>query len=181
MPHETHDPTVRETILDLAAHPIPRLVHRWNWKSAILSAAVRGTLFFTANLSAGLAAASGAMMLESAFYIVTAGFYGALLESFRKAQPAWKATLVMMVMLPSINHTLEFLLHWIGGTEKIAAGMTASIAFSIVSATFNLYVMRRGALIVGPERQSLLHDLARMPRLIVGFILHVPGWLLRRK
>lgn len=181
MSPETHAPTVYETLIDLAAHPIQRLVHRWNWKSAILSATVRGILFFTVNLSAGLAAASGAMMIESSFYIVTAGFYGALLESFRQAQPAWKATLVVMVMLPSINHTLEFLLHWIGGTEKIAAGMTASIAFSMVSATFNLYVMRRGALIVGAERQSLFHDLARMPRLVVEFILHLPGLLLRRK
>jgi hypothetical protein len=172
-------PTLSQTCRELVHHPIERIVRRWNWKSALLSALVRGVLFFVATLEAGLSAALGAMRLEAAFYILTAGFYGALLEAFRRVEPPWKATLAVMGMLPAINHSLEFLWHRVGGTERLGRGMAASISFSVLSASFNLFAMRRGALLVGADRQSLGRDLQQLPWLACQFLWVVPALLKR--
>lgn len=166
--------TVGEALLSLFRHPIENLLRRWNWKSAVLSALTRGALFFFANLGAGVSAALGAMSIESAFYITVAGFYGAATEGFRRTRPAWLATLTIMVLMPGINHTLEFLLHWASGTKKLATSIIASICFSMLSAVFNLFAMRRGAFIVGAERQSLLEDFRQLPRIILDFLTFVP-------
>jgi hypothetical protein len=172
--------TVGDVLTGLVRHPVDHLIRRWNWKSAVMSAWFRGTLFFITNISAGLTAALSAMTLESVFYISTAGFYGAMTQAFRQAQPPWAATLAVMVMQPIINHSLEFALHWIGGTEKLARSITASICFSLLSAIFNLFAMRRGALIVGEECRSLIDDLRQMPLIIREFITAIPRTILRR-
>lgn len=172
--------TVGEALLSLFRHPIENLLRRWNWKSAVLSALTRGALFFFANLGAGVSAALGAMSIESAFYITVAGFYGAATEGFRRTRPAWLATLTIMVLMPGINHTLEFLLHWASGTKKLATSIIASICFSMLSAVFNLFAMRRGAFIVGAERQSLLEDFRQLPRIILDFLTFVPRAFLTR-
>jgi hypothetical protein len=166
--------TVASVLSALVRHPVENLVRGWNWKSALMSALCRGTLFFITNISAGVPAALSAMSIESAFYISTAGFYGAITQAFRRAHPAWAATLTVMVLQPTLNHSLEFALHWLGGTEKLARSITASICFSLLSAVFNLFAMRRGALIVGEGRQSLFADLRRMPFIIFDFVTAIP-------
>ncbi|MFN0110168.1 MAG: hypothetical protein ACKVZH_15035 [Blastocatellia bacterium] len=171
---DLNSPTVGETVWNLFRQPIENLVRRWNWKSAVLSALTRGALFFFANLGAGVSAAVGAMSIEAAFYISVAGFYGSATEAFRKARPAWLATLTIMVLMPAINHTLEFLLHWSSGTKKLTASIIASICFSMLSAVFNLFAMRRGAFLVGVERQSLLDDFRQLPTIIFDFLTFVP-------
>lgn len=180
---ESNSHTVGEAALNLFRHPIENLVRRWNWKSAVLSALTRGALFFFANLGAGVSAAIGAMSIEAAFYITVAGFYGSATEAFRRARPAWLATVVMMVVMPAINHTLEFALHFANGTKKLTTSIVASVAFSMVSAVFNLFAMQRGAFIVGAERQSLLDDFRQLPRIIFDFLTFVPRavWLRTRQ
>ena len=44
------------------------------------------------------------------------------------------------------------------------------VLFTIISTLFNLFAMRRGVLIVGEGRGSLLSDLRQLPRLIVLFL-----------
>jgi len=51
----------------------------------------RGTIFFVSNLGAGWRGDS-AMAVEAALFAALAGFYGALAQTFRRAQPAWAAT-----------------------------------------------------------------------------------------
>lgn len=171
---ESNFHTVGEAALSLLRHPIENLVRRWNWKSAVLSALTRGALFFFANLGAGLSAAVGAMGLEMAFYISVAGFYGSATEAFRKARPAWLATVVMMAVMPAVNHSLEFALHWSNGTKKLTTSIVASVALSMVSAVFNLFAMQRGAFIVGAERQTLLDDFRQLPQIVFDFLTFVP-------
>lgn len=170
----THSHTVGEAALSLFRHPVETLVRRWNWKSAVLSALTRGALFFFANLGAGISAAVGAMGIEMAFYISVAGFYGSATEAFRKARPAWLATAVMMVVMPAINHSLEFALHWANGTRKLTTSIVASVSLSMISAVFNLFAMQRGAFIVGAERQSLLDDFRQLPAIVYDFITFLP-------
>lgn len=180
---DSHFHTVGEAVWSLLRHPIENLVRRWNWKSAVLSALTRGALFFFTNLGAGVSAAVGAMSIEAAFYISVAGFYGSATEAFRRAQPVWLATVVMMIVMPATNHVLEFALHWSHGTKKLTTSIIASVAFSMVSAVFNLFAMQRGAFIVGADRQSLLEDFRQLPRIIFEFLTFVPRavWLRTRQ
>ena len=171
--------SVPEAFTDLLLNPGRRLLLRWNWKTALLSACLRGTIFFLANIGAGLSAAIGAMGVEAALFAMLAGFYGALAQAFRRAQPAWVATMTVMVLMPTVNHTLEYILHYASGTKKLSAGVAASISLSIFSAMFNLFAMRRGVLIVGDERASLIDDLRRMPRIVFDFVMALPRALWR--
>lgn len=150
----------------LRAH---RLARRWNWKAAILSASSRGMLFFVVNLGAGLDAAGSAMIAEFTLRAVTAGFYGALTQTFASIQPAWAATLAASLLLPVTAHSVEFALHYVRGTPALAASIGASAAFTVISTQFNLYAMRRGVLIVGAGSLTLAGDLKRLPLVAAGF------------
>jgi hypothetical protein len=173
--------SVPEALAHLLLNPWRRLLLRWNWKTALLSACARGTIFFIANIGAGLGAALDAMRVEAALFATLAGFHGALTQTFRSAQPAWAATMTVMALAPAVNHTLEYLLHYASGTRRITAGVAASISLSIFSAVFNLFAMRRGVLIVGDERASLIDDLRRMPRIVFDFAMAIPRALWRMR
>ena len=54
----------------------------WNWKSAVVSALCRASIFFVINISAGWDAALAAMQVEFAYRAVAAGFYGSLTQYF---------------------------------------------------------------------------------------------------
>lgn len=154
----------------LLRNPWDALGRRWNYKSAMLSSTFRATLFFVTNLSAGPAAALGALTTEFWLRFATAGFYGALTQAFRRAQPEWAATITVMILLPGLAHSLEIVVHWMRGTPELLMSISASIAFTVVSTSFNLFAMRRGTLIVGAGERSLLQDLRAMPRLVVLFV-----------
>jgi hypothetical protein len=161
--------SVGRVVINILRNPT-RLVQRWNWKSAILSSLVRGLLFFFTNLSAGTEAAVGALMTEFFFRAIFSGFYGALTESFRHAQPRWAATLVVIALLPLANHSVELAIHSLRHTPRLLTSIATSVAFTFVSTAFNLYAMRHGALIVGAGRQSLLRDILRLPLLLIRFV-----------
>ena len=166
--------TVPGVLRTLLSNPGDTLLRRWNWKSALTSAIVRGGIFFTANLSAGLNAAFGVLLTEFVFRTLTSGFYGAILQAFRKAEPAWAAALTTMVLLPVCNHSLELLIHWWRGTPELARSIIASVCFTLLSTLFNFYAMRKGALIVGEGTPSLWHDLKQMPRIVGSFLAAGP-------
>ena len=142
----------------------------WNYKSAVLSSAVRSLLFFVANLGAGYDAAVQAMVAECVFRFATAGFYGRLTQACCGIEPPAVGTLVALVALPVLSHSLELGVHWSRGTPALAASIGASVAFTVVSTTFNLFAMRRGVLVVGAGQRSLLSDVRAIPGLIVLFV-----------
>lgn len=155
----------------LGRHPWQYVISRWNYKSAIVSSAWRAPMFFLTNLPAGLAAALGAMWAEFLFRFIAAGFYGALTQAFRRVDPPAAATVTVMVLLPLLGHTMEFLVHWARGTPHLGASIAISVMFTALSTTFNLFAMRRGALITGDDSHSLWQDLARMPALMAAFLM----------
>ncbi len=163
--------SVRQVMWLVTRHPWRYVARRWNYKSAAMSSLFRAMLFFAVNLSAGLGAAAGAMTAEFAFRFATAGFYGALTQAFRRVEPERTATLAVMVLLPVVGHSLELALHWSRGTPHLAASIAASVALTAFSTAFNLFAMRRGALIVGDGSRSLVQDLAHMPTLMGSFLL----------
>jgi hypothetical protein len=161
--------TVTGVFAALVRNPVRTILFRWNWKAALLSACIRGTIFFFANLGASLEAALGAMFAEFVFRTATSGFYGSVIQSFRCVRPAWRATLVTVGLLPLISHSLEFLVHYTRGTEKLTLSIAASISFTTLSVAFNLFAMRRGALVVDNRSDSLAQDLRRMPGILLEF------------
>jgi hypothetical protein len=167
---ESEAVSISQLLRDLVRHPVQHLVRRWNWKSAVLSSAIRSALFFAANLNAGLGAARAAFLTELVFRCATAGFYGALTQAFRRAQPAWTGMVAAMLLLPITTHLLELAVHWLRGTVNLAASLTVSVAFTSLSTCFNLFAMRRGALIVGAASDSIWTDLGRTPRILLAFI-----------
>lgn len=179
MQHPERAQSVGDVFRGFARDPYEYFIRRWNWKSALTSAIIRAAIFFSANLSAGLQAATGAMAVEFCFRAATSGFYGSIAEAFRKAHPAWKALLVPMVMLPVISHSIEFTVHYLRGTPKLARSITASIIFTAISTLFNLYAMRRGIMLVGEQRKSLASDMKQLPRIIGEFLAVGPMALWR--
>lgn len=148
----------------------------WNWKCALLSCALRGTLFFTVNATAGLRAAEAALLHDLAFRAAIAGAFGAVLERLSRAGNRALATTVSVVVLPSATHVLEALVHRQAGTARLGASMAVSIGVTTVSTAFNLFAMRRQTFLAGAARRPLSEDLRQMPRLLAEFVL----WPLRR-
>src|SRR5579859_1703302 len=110
--------SVFEIIRQILARPDEWLLRKWNWKSAIFSPGARAAIFFCVNLAAGWRAAVLAMLAELAYRGLTAGFYGALTQAFRKAKPVWAANLTVTLLLPLLQHSIEFGVHTLRGTPK---------------------------------------------------------------
>lgn len=172
-------PTVGTVLFRLMRHPVERLFRRWNWKSALLSSLLRAAIFFCTNLVAGWHAALGAMLAELALRGITSGFYGAITEAFSAARPVWAAIAAAMVLLPFLNHSLEFLVHWLRGTPKLGLSIGASIVFTAFSTSFNVYAMRHGVFTVGGGSKPLREDLTRVLPLLLRFLLVGPRALVR--
>jgi hypothetical protein len=172
--------TLTKALARLVLQPRLYLLQRWNWKSAVTSSVLRAVLFFCVNLSGGFHAARAAFLTELVLRAFTSGFYGALTESFREVEPPLAGALAVMLMLPIANHSLEFLVHWMRGTQKLGASIIASMIFTAFSTLFNWYAMRRGAFIVGSGKASLGADLVRIPQLLFDFVNHVPRLIAAR-
>lgn len=171
--------TVTDVLADVWAHPGEHLLRRWNWKSAVTSALIRGVLFFSTNFRSGWRAAAGAMIAEFIYRTAISGFYGSITQSFRHAEPAWAAALFVMVVLPVTSHAIEFTVHYLRGTPQLLPSIIVSVIFTAVATMFNYYAMRRGVLVVDEGRGSMLDDFKAMPRVLGGFLIAGPAALWR--
>lgn len=122
------------------------------------------------DLSAGIEAATGAMLAESVFRFIAAGFYGSLTQSFRRLHPPGLGMALAMVVLPALAHSFEYVLHAWRRTPALAASIGASVAFTALSTAFHLFIMRRSVLVVEDGERPLLEDLRAMPRLVILFL-----------
>lgn len=182
---EARDIHTPDHVLDvfryLVRHPVEMLVWRWNWKAAVLSGIMRGSIYFFTHIKFGWRSALGAMSVEFAFRLVVSGASGSLVQAFHRARPFWLATACVMVLLPALSHVIEFTLHTLNGDTNRGKAIVISVTFSILSAIFNLFAMRRGTLLVkDAKQQSLAKDLAKMPKIVAEFIFYPFTWLWRR-
>jgi hypothetical protein len=169
-----HATSVRSAIASLANDPQELLVRRWNWKSAFYSSLIRSSLFLAANLSAGWKAATGAMAAEFVYRAVSAGFYGAMTQAFRKVEPHWKGSISAVLIITAVSHSIEFLIHWMRGTPNLVTSIAISVVFTAISTLFNLHAMRSGVLVTGRDGRSLWEDLRELPSLLASFLFR--GW-----
>lgn len=128
----------------------------------------------TAAIRQGWVGVMGALLTESTFSALSAGFYGALVQSLKDAEPQWLTGVLLAVVIPALFQGVEYVLHWFRGTPHLRVAEIVSLIISGVSALFNWYAMRRGTLLVGGEGTSFGSDLGRMPRLIFGFLAVLP-------
>lgn len=141
----------------------------WNWKSAVLSAIGRSTVFFGINSGAGFDAALTAMQVEFVYRIIASGFYGALTQHFASQRRSPAAGWTALVLLPALSHATEWIVHAWAGTPVLGWSIAGSVAFSGITTRFHLVAMRRGVLTVGPGSASWRQDLRAMPGTIVAF------------
>jgi hypothetical protein len=142
----------------------------WNWKSAVLSALLRSPLFVIAALKTGTAAAVAAGLTDAAFRLAMAGIAGAMIQRLAQMSPRWVATTGALVGVPLLAQAAEALVHYEAATADWPDAFRASVLVSVASALFNLYAMRRGALLTGKASSPLADDLRRLPSLVVGFL-----------
>jgi hypothetical protein len=180
--------SVGDVFRSLASHPA-QIIKRWNWKAALLGAMLRASFYVSVykannqNWRAAMAAAG----VEFSFRFLTSGASGALVQSFRRATPVWLATLIITISLPTISHTIEYFTHYAqeryfsavipastNNSRQIA--FAVSVLFSVLSAMFNIFIMRHGVLLVGAgnETKSFWSDIKQFPYLIVKFVSFLP-------
>ncbi len=145
-----------------------------------MSALYRAPIFFFTSLRAGWRLALSAMFAETAFRVVTSGFYGAVTQAIRKLEPPWLAVMVVLVLAPAAVQLLELGVHWASHTPNLKTGVWVSTVMTAVASLFNWYAMRQGAMLTGKEAKPFLSDLKRFPLLIYGFIAAVPKILFAR-
>jgi hypothetical protein len=172
----------------LLKHPLRAMVYRWNWKAAVLSSILRAPIFLAAYLfqKQGIADAISVTVALAVFRIIFGGVNGAIIQAYRNVKPAWHAVLTIPVVLAAFSHLIEFAVLTVydamTGTHGKTKAIVVSVIVSIISAVFNLFAMRRGALIVRDESmQSFWRDLIRMPWLIFEFISFPLVWTYKRK
>ena len=171
----------------IVRHPIEMLVLRWNWKASVLSALLRAPIFFITYVfkKDGLKLAIGAAIAQSIFRFIFGGVNGAIIQSFSKVEPAWHAVLTVPLVLAAFSHLIEYVVQTLYDNQTGVNGKGKAIAVSIIisaiSAIFNLFAMRRGALLVKDEsEQSIWRDLKRMPWLALEFISFPLIWTWRK-
>jgi hypothetical protein len=181
---------VKDVLWNLVRHPA-QVVTRWNWKTAVIGAIVRATFYLVVYSLSRQAweATLTAVAVEFAFRFFTTGLAGAVVQSFRKATPVWQSMVIVSILLPAFSHTVEFVTHFaqeryfadiFAASENGLARQRAfaiSVLFSVVSVLFNLYAMRRGALLVGAheETKPFVTDMKSMPRLVAQFTSFLPS------
>jgi hypothetical protein len=176
---EKGNSTFSGALADLLRRP-QKVILLWNWKSAVLSMVLRGPIFLGATLRRGWHAAIAALLTESIFCVLSAGFYGAVVQTLRDATPLWLTLLFLTVVMPASFQVLEYELHRLRGTPHLIPAEIVSLVVSGFSALFNWYAMRRGTLLVGGEGKAFGKDVKRLPALIFGFIAVLPSTIAGR-
>src|SRR5215213_5187517 len=174
--------TIGEAWSNLVRNP-SQFIRYWNYKGAILSGVLRAPIFLLTYLlgKESLKLAIGAALVQFIFRFFFAGISGALIQVFRRVEPAWKALATILLFVPLVSHLLEFVFqfsfaYFTGTNDHMDEAIIRSICVSIISALFTLFIMRRNVMIVGEaESKSLFSDITRLPLLIFQFCAFIPN------
>ena len=173
--------TIGEAWLSLVRDP-GLFIRHWNYKGAILSGMLRAPIFLITYLISreSLKVAIGAALVQFTFRFLFAGIGGAMIQAFRRVEPAWKALLTILLVVPVISHLFEYFVqtgfvYFTNTTNHTDEAVVRSICVSVISALFSLFIMRRNVMIVGEEgSKSLLSDIIKMPLMIFHFVMFIP-------
>ena len=173
--------TIGEAWLSLARDP-GIFIRHWNYKGAILSGGLRAPIFLITYLVSkeSLKLALGAALVQFIFRFLFAGIGGAMIQAFRRVEPAWKALLTILMIVPVISHVFEFFVqvgfsYFTETQSHTDVAIVRSVCVSIFSALFSLFIMRRNVMIVGVAgSESLFRDIMNMPKMVFDFLAFIP-------
>jgi hypothetical protein len=111
---------------------------------------------------------------ESAFRIIASGFYGAIAQRLTRVRQRWKALVILVIVLPVTEQTIDYLIHRLRGTPNLGWAMLTSCVLMAVSACFNWYAMTHGVLQTGTGAKPLKSDLKQLPLITFRFVLTAP-------
>ena len=174
--------TVTEAWVSVLRDPA-QFIRHWNYKGAILSGILRAPIFLITYLVSreSLKLAVAAAFVQFTFRFIFAGISGAMIQSFRRVEPPWKATASILLVVPVISHLLEYFLqvafvYVTSTTDHTNEAILRSVCVSIISVMFALFIMRRNVMIVGEaESKSLWSDVLQIPFLIFEFVMFIPN------
>ena len=185
--------SIGDVFSSIFSHPF-QIVKRWNWKVALIGSSVRAFIYLvTYKATNSWVVTLAAVFVELGFRFFTSGFFGALTQSFRRANPAWLASLTVTIVFPLVSHIVEYFTHfaqekWFSDVLPVSGNEVSrlqsfaiSVLFSVLSALFNMYMMRHGVLLVGAgeETKSFKDDLKSIPQLVVDFTIYLPNQIVR--
>jgi hypothetical protein len=181
-PGGDEEPAARVSVLSVAriiiTHPFESLVRNWNWKAGLLGGVFRAILFSIAIFPRDSAAVRG-VLIQLAYRVAVGGMWGSVAQAFRDAEPAWLTGLFLGAVLPVAVHLVEYAMLRAGHASHIRTGMISSVVLSVISLLLNWGLMRRGLMLTGKGTESLATDFARLPGVLVEFLLAGPRRLLR--
>ena len=172
--NESPRTTVGKALLQVLCNPFYHFIRHWNWKSALFGAINRGTIFLVATMKRGRVEMSVAVLVEILFTCATAGIYAAFTQAMRFAEPEWLGASVVALVIPGALYGADYFAHIWTGMHNVRPAVGFATGLSVVSTLFNLFIMRRGAMVVGEGSQPLWRDLLRIPGLIVQFLIAGP-------
>ena len=182
MPADRSTNTIGEALRSLWNNP-SQFIRYWNYKGAILSGVLRAPIFLGTYMlgKESVKIAVGAAILQFVFRFAFAGISGGLIQLFRRVEPAWKALVAILLLVPFVSHVFEFILqagfgYFTSTQDRTNEAILRSICVSIISALFTLFAMRRGIMIVKEqESKSLFHDVSRLPIVMFHFLAYIPN------
>ena len=173
--------TIGEALLSLWRDP-GIFIRHWNYKGAILSGGLRAPIFLITYLVSkeSLKLALGAAFVQFTFRFLFAGIGGAMIQAFRRVEPAWKALITILMIVPVISHVFEYFVqvgfsYFTDTQSHTDVAIVRSVCVSIFSALFSLFIMRRNVMIVGEAgSESLFRDIINMPKMVFDFLAFIP-------
>lgn len=148
----------------------------WNWKCALMSAGVRSLVYLLAMLHGGRHSQVAVIAVEMGYVTLTAGLWAGLQQKALGLRSHGAGNLAIVVAVPGASQLFDYLAHCAAGATVPPHATMAVCFFTLLSALFHLYVMRRGAFLTGQGR-SLADDFRSMPRLLAGFSLRPVAWV----
>jgi len=143
----------------------------WNWKCALLSAAVRSLVYLLAMARSGSHGKLAILAVEIAYVTLTSGIYAGMQQRALALRSRQLGNLVIALGVPALAQFLDWLAHHAVGPAAPHKALFAVCMFTLISGLFHLHIMRRGVFLTGHAGRTLADDFRRMPRLILGFIL----------
>ncbi|AXC11416.1 hypothetical protein ACPOL_2084 [Acidisarcina polymorpha] len=145
----------------------------WNWKTASITAVIRGSVFLGA---LGRHAGQKGALIEIAYVIGTSGFFSAIQQGLLGVRNRWLGNLAIVAGVPVAALLLDCLAHLAAATPNPSKVTIGVLIFSLISAAFHLHMMNSGAMLAGKNEQSFLEDLKAVPALTISFVCAPLRW-----
>jgi hypothetical protein len=146
----------------------------WNWKTASITASIRGSIFL---IALGRHGGQTGALIEIAYVVVTAGFFSAMQQGLLGVTPRWLGRLGIVAGVPVAALTLDCLAHLAARSPNPKSVTLGVLVFSLVSAAFHLHVMESGAMLTGERGRSFVADLKAVPGLLASFVGAPALWI----